>query len=353
MVSGKEQLRAAMARFHRSSNTPGLLFCVLDFTGYVICFILLATHPVSWFALPLSGLEAIFISRMFILGHDACHGSLLRPRWLDRVIGRVLFLPTLTPFVPWELGHNSIHHGYSNLKGRDYVWTPYSPEEWVLLPRRRRVLERIYRSPWGLGAYYFLEIWWERLYFPRAAATIAPRPGFFWDCVLVTAFLLCELVAAWMLAPAGAARLAAIAWVVVLPFVLWNQMMGFAIYCHHTHPSVRWFDTRAEWSFYQAQVCSTTHTSFPAGLGSLLHNIFEHTAHHVDTGIPFYELPAAQEQLETMCGPDVIRVERFSLREFLRQMRRCQLYDYRRHAWLTFNEAGSVRDFSPQFRSYQ
>ena len=98
------------------------------------------------------------------------------------------------------------------------------------------------------------------------------------------------------------------------------------------------FDSRAEWSFYEAQVRSTTHTTFPGGVGWLLHNIFEHTAHHVDTLIPFYELRAAQKKIEELCGPDIVRVEFFSPRAFLAQMRTCQLYEYRKRHWERFQE---------------
>lgn len=150
------------------------------------------------------------------------------------------------------------------------------------------------------------------------------------------AFLALQIAAVRRIAQPGASWHEALWFAVLLPFVLWNYLMGFAIYCHHTHPEVRWYDSRAEWSFYEAQVCSTTHTSFPGGMGWLFHNIFEHTAHHVDTGIPFYELRAAQKKLEELCGRDVVRVELFSPRAFLAQMRTCQLYDYRKHCWARF-----------------
>ena len=323
--------------------TPVIWF-LLDWLVLGVAIASLLVVESWWIRVFASLVAALWIARLFVIGHDACHGSYTPNKTLNKWIGRIAFLPSLTPFSLWEIGHNLAHHGFTNLKGRDYVWTPLSPEEWALLDRRRRVLERIYRTPWGLGAYYLFEIWWKRLYFPGIGATIARRSHCIADNVLVTAFLGCELAGAWALAPGGAALAAAIAWAVVVPFLLWNQMMGFAIYCHHTHPDVRWFDTRAEWSFYEAPVCSTTHTSFPTGLGWLLHNIFEHTAHHVDTGIPFYELPEAQRQLETICGADIIRVEPFSPREFLRHMRQCQIYDYRRHCWMTFSEAGALAD---------
>jgi acyl-lipid omega-6 desaturase (Delta-12 desaturase) len=335
-----ERLRQVMAQFHGRSNWPGFIAGACDCAVYLACFWLLATHP-SWrWGLPLALVQMLFIARLFVLGHDACHGSLFRSRAANRFFGRILFLPSLTPFAPWETGHNSTHHGYSNLKGHDYVWTPYSPEEWRHLPAGRRRLERIYRSPWGLGAYYGLEIWWRRLFFPDPRGMRSYRTGYFWDSVLVASFLALQGVAVWRIAPSEW-RFAALGFTLALPLVLWNYLMAFAIHCHHTHPEVRWFESRADWTFYEAQVRSTIQTTIPGGAGWLFHHIFEHTAHHVDTGIPFYRLRGAQRKLEELCGADIVRMEPFSVRTFLSHLRACQLYDYRNHRWLRFSEACS------------
>ena len=64
------------------------------------------------------------IGRLFIIGHDACHQSLTPHRELNKVLGRIAFLPSLTPYSLWDTGHNVVHHGYTNLKGVDFVWTP-------------------------------------------------------------------------------------------------------------------------------------------------------------------------------------------------------------------------------------
>jgi omega-6 fatty acid desaturase (delta-12 desaturase) len=339
MTTQKERLREVMAQFHSRSNAPGLANAAFDCAGYTCCFFVLASRP-SWaVGIPVAFVQMMFIARLFILGHDACHGALFRPRFLNRLLGRIFFLPSMTPYTLWELGHNSVHHGFSNLKGRDYVWTPFSPEDWVRLPRRRRFLERLYRCPLGLGVYYFAELWWKRMFFPRRGSLTSYRASYFWDNLLNIAFLALQIAAARLIAPHDASQVGTLWFAVVAPFVLWNYLMGFAIYCHHTHPDVRWFDSRTEWSFYEAQVRSTTHTTFPGGVGWLLHNIFEHTAHHVDTAIPFYELRAAQRRIEELCGPDIVQVEIFSARAFLAQMRTCQLYEYRKHRWVRFQEA--------------
>jgi omega-6 fatty acid desaturase (delta-12 desaturase) len=57
-----------------------------------------------------------------------------------------VFLPSLTPYSLWEVGHNLGHHVYTNLRGMDYVWTPMTKPEFDALPAWRQLAERFYRS---------------------------------------------------------------------------------------------------------------------------------------------------------------------------------------------------------------
>jgi omega-6 fatty acid desaturase (delta-12 desaturase) len=106
------------------------------------------------------------------------------------------------------------------------------------------------------------------------------------------------------------------------------------IYNHHTSVSARFFKKRSEWSVYEAQVKGTVHVVFPRAIGVLLNEIMEHTVHHIDVNIPYYRLAAAQG---FHLGSDLI-VE-WSFSAFARTLRRCQVYDYEQHRWLTFAEA--------------
>ncbi len=87
-----------------------------------------------WVKVFASLVAALWIARLFVIGHDACHGSYTPNKTLNKWIGRIAFLPSLTPYSLWEIGHNLAHHGFTNLKGRDYVWTPFSPSEFRACP---------------------------------------------------------------------------------------------------------------------------------------------------------------------------------------------------------------------------
>ncbi|MBA2962970.1 MULTISPECIES: fatty acid desaturase [Ramlibacter] len=285
----------------------------------------------------LCGIGAGFvIGRLFILGHDACHQSLTPHRGLNKWIGRIAFLPSITPYSLWDVGHNVVHHGYTNLKGFDFVWAPCTREEYAALGGGRRLLDRIYRSGWAPGLYYLVEIWWKRMFFPARRHMPTRRPVFLWDNLLVSAYaVLWAGGLAWAARATGQSTATVLVAGFVVPFLVWCAMIGFVVYVHHTHTAVSWHDERTAWAQAAPFVSTTVHLTFPLAIGSLLHHIMEHTAHHVDMGIPLYRLKQAQARLEELL-PGRIVIQRFSWRWYFDTARRCKLYDFQRRCWTDY-----------------
>jgi omega-6 fatty acid desaturase (delta-12 desaturase) len=292
--------------------------------------------------------NGICIGTFFVVGHDACHGSLTPFSALNQGLGRLAFLPSLTPFTSWEFAHNRIHHAYTNLRSKDYAWAPFSKCEYDRLPPRRRWLERHYRSLGGLGTYYFIEYWLKHLLFlSRAEHRVMKRTFHFaLDLLLVAGFAACEMavIIAWSSSRCGTdhfwgpitARVGLLVLVWLLPFLIWNWSMGFAIFQHHNHPRIPWYDQRAEWDFFAGQVESTTHMQLPWFLEWVMAHIMQHTAHHVDPKIPLYRLPQSQRCLEQVYPQEIV-VESWSIPGLIRTMARCKLYDYENHRWMNFD----------------
>lgn len=289
-----------------------------------------------WLKLFFALFSGFVIGRIFILGHDACHQSFTPYRWLNKVLGRLAFLPSLTPYSLWEVGHNVVHHGQTNLKGFDFVWAPLSVQEFEKLSPGRRVLERIYRSGWGPALYYLLEIWWNKMYFPSKKNMPSSRPAFLWDNVLVTVFGLLWIAAlVWAAVATNQSILLTVVMGFLIPFIFWNAMIGFVVYVHHTHPSVTWYSEKAEWLRAQPFVSTTVHLVFPGKWGAWMHHIMEHTAHHVDMSVPLYHLKQAQSKLEEML-PGRIIVQKFSWAWYFTTAKLCKLYDTEKKCWLDF-----------------
>jgi omega-6 fatty acid desaturase (delta-12 desaturase) len=309
-----------------------LLFDIAVFAGGLALVLLAGV----WLKLLGSALMTVGIVRLFLIGHDACHGSFFGNARLNRVLGRVAFLPSLTAYSLWDVGHNVAHHGFNNLKGRDQVWAPFSKEEFDQLPRYRRVLERIYRSGAGWGLYYFLELWWKKLYFATRKQIGSSRASYKYDSLLVTLAL-----AGWVaLVGVVAYQTEQSLWLLgllgfVVPFALWNFIMGFVVFVHHTHPKIAWFAKRHEWQRCRAYVTATVQVRLPLGIDRVMHNIMEHNAHHVNPRIPMYALRRAQSALRERFQAE-IHAYRLGWKTYMDCVRRCKLYDYANHAWLDF-----------------
>jgi acyl-lipid omega-6 desaturase (Delta-12 desaturase) len=163
--------------------------------------------------------------------------------------------------------------------------------------------------------------------------------SFHLDRLMVLGFVIAQYGAAWYLASSNSSLKIApwiYAGLFVLPWLVWVYFMGVVTFVQHTHPRTVWYDDEAEWSFYHVQLCSSTHMVLPPLLGSLLRNIMDHPAHHIDPTIPLYELPASQRLLEEH-APEHSLVIPFTVSEYLRICRVCKLYDYRAHRWLDFD----------------
>jgi omega-6 fatty acid desaturase (delta-12 desaturase) len=341
-IPPRRLIRSWLVPLSQRSTARALMLVATDVLLLAACMAL-ATLPGLGALQVLAGLLGGFvIGRLFILGHDACHQSFTRHRSLNRWIGRFVFLPSLTPYSLWEVGHNVVHHGYTNLKGFDFVWEPLTVEAYGALPRWRQALERVYRSGWAPGLYYFVEVWWKRLWFPSARTMPTRRPVFFWDSLLVSVFALLWMGVLWAWAEASGQSAA---WLLftgfVLPFAAWNALIGFVVYVHHTHTGVAWYADKTTWAAKQPFVSTTVHLTFRSAMGTVLHHIMEHTAHHVDMGVPLYRLKAAQKLLEERL-PGHIVIQPFSWRWYADTARCCKLYDVGRGAWLDFNGRPTV-----------
>ena len=330
-------IRAWLEPLSTRSTRRALALVTTDILLFAACLAAIVLAPSAWLQMAASVATGLVIGRLFILGHDACHQSLTRHRELNRWLGRLVFLPSLTPYSLWEVGHNVIHHGYTNLRGFDFVWQPRSLEEYRALPRWNRALERVYRSGWAPWLYYIVEIWWARLLFPNRQRMPTRRRVFTYDGLLVCAFAgLWVAGLAWAAQATGQSAIRLVGIGFVLPFVLWNGLIGFVVYVHHTHPGVAWYEDKRAWAAAQPFVSTTVHLTFKSMLGTVLHHIMEHTAHHVDMGVPLYRLKDAQALLERKLAGHIV-VQPFSWRWYANTVRRCKLYDFDLGCWTDFS----------------
>lgn len=337
----RKQIRSWLQPVSSRSTARALGLVALDLALFAALMAVVVLAPGPGLKLVAGALAGWVIGRLFILGHDACHQSFTTHRRLNAVLGRLVFLPSLTPYSLWDVGHNVVHHGYTNLRGFDFVWEPKTLEQYRALPRWRRGLERVYRSGLAPWLYYGVEVWWQKLFFPSARQMPTRRRVFLRDSLRVAAFALAWIALLVLAALHSGQSVATLVLAgFVLPQLVWNAMIGFVVYVHHTHPRIAWHADKSAWTRSQPFISTTVHLRFRPLLGvidvgALLHHITEHTAHHVDMTIPLYRLREAQSILEREL-PGRIVVQDFSWRWYFDTARRCKLYDDARGCWTDF-----------------
>jgi omega-6 fatty acid desaturase (delta-12 desaturase) len=341
-----QKVRSALPEArHERSTWKGLAIFAIN---AVLVAALFGTAIISasfWISLSATLGLGIVIGTLFVVGHDACHEALFDRLWLNRCVGTLAFLPSFHLYSTWALGHNRHHHGWTMLRGKDYVYPPLTSGEYSRLGTLRRWIWRFFHTLPGIGFYYLVEVWWKHLVL-RQDASDREMSGAEYrrDLALVCGFAALVIAGGTGIAissgqSAGIALVHALL-VVAGSFLVFNWIMAFVTIQHHRHPRARWYASRDEWDFYKGQVCGTVHLHMPRLIEFFFGNILEHTAHHVDKKVPMYRLRESQAALEAAFGPDVI-VEKFSLGYLVRLLRECQLYDYEKHKWMRFKSVHS------------
>lgn len=327
------------AKCYERPSGPASLALVQAVVLYLAPVIGLALTDRWWALLILWPLAGLGVAGLFVLGHDASHGALVESRPTNRLLARLCMVPSIHAEAAWDLGHNRVHHGYTTRQGFDFVWHPTTVEEYRALGRLGRLRHRLEWSWLGSGTYYLRTVWWEKMWrfnpagkrrdaIVRDKLTLGTGIGVVVAAVVVVGALTGGLIGAvWL--PVK---------LVVVPFLLFLQVIGWTVYVHHVAPDIKWW-TRREWSQFNGQMESTTILRLPAIVNRLwFHNIFVHVPHHVDTRIPFHQLPVAAAAIAE-AYPDTVRSSRMSLRDYLRSTRACKLYDFDAGTWLPYSAA--------------
>jgi omega-6 fatty acid desaturase (delta-12 desaturase) len=298
----------------------------------------LAPLPV-WLNVVFALANGVLIALLFIIAHDGAHGAFVPGRKLNLWIARFAFIPCVHAVSLWCTIHNKLHHGHTNLKGRDGVWEPMSKAEYDAASWPRRMLERVFRGPFGPFVYYYWAFWPHKTLLPLAAGVRMNWPRHLFDSVFALtgfAVTLAAIVALgqWLTPDRPHWMVLVIGW--AIPYAVWNYLMAFTTYLNHTHPSIVWFDDLAMWRRYHPNLIDTANVRMPFPLNRirLYDDVMSHTAHHVQTTTPVYVLADAQAQLN---GRFTSLVDyKLSLREYLRIVRVCKLYDFERRCWTDF-----------------
>ncbi len=319
----------------QKSTLKGVSLVAVTLAAYLATLVGAASSGSLWVAVPASILNGLSIAALFVLGHDACHLSLTPKSALNKIMGRLVFLPSLQPFTSWEHTHNGLHHAWTNVQGKDPAYAPFSKPQFDALPFHRRLLERVYRTLPGMCLLHLVEIWLKTEMLPTGSKKPKGRQlRFHLDRLLVFGFVATELLLLTWWGHYEPTRTVVLGF--VLPILVWHWFAGLFTFLQHTHPRVPWYSSEDDYTFYAGQVRSAVHVELPRRFEQLFHNVMQHTAHHVDPKIPLYNLVDSQKHLEDTYVNEITTV-RLNVKNALWTMRTCKLFDYKNHQWLSFS----------------
>jgi len=336
---GIDEIRSSVNDNDRIKGViPGLFHFLLPLLVWVCSLIGILLAP--WWAKIILGLiNGHAIGVMLIIGHDALHGILFPKRWMNRLAGRISMAPAFHPVTSWVHSHNGLHHGFTNIKGKDAGFPPLNFAEYRKLSLLGKCSYRVSRSWYGCGWLYVKEMWFKWEFFPSTLRAPKNPKAFLRDRIqLATLFVAWVSLLVWVAVVLGENPFFMVACGFFLPQFVSNYFIGFITLQQHTHPNVAWYSELDSPSptFFQAQLHGAPHIVFPYILRVVMRNVMEHTVHHADPAVPLYCLPSAQKSLEYSFGNDII-YEYWTPFTFLRNTRVCKLYDYSTHQWVDYS----------------
>jgi len=298
-----------------TSALPYLALCVLMYLS-------LSVSPLLTLALAIPA--AGFLVRVFVMFHDCAHGSLLPSKRANNMVGTVLGLFVLSPFIRWRHDH-AVHHATSgdlDRRGVGDVITLTVAEYNARTPRGR-LAYRMIRNPlvmFGFGPVIAMVIG------PRMVARGARRR--MRNSVLGTDVALVVVVGAvcWL-----------IGWqaflIVWAPSALLAGSVGiWLFYVQHQFEDAYW-QSNDEWTYADAALRGSSYLKLPAVLQFFTGNIGLHHVHHLNARIPNYNLPRAHA-----ASPMFAAVPTLSLWDGLRSVR-LKLWDPHAGRLVTFAQA--------------
>ncbi|MEQ1698152.1 MAG: fatty acid desaturase [Hyphomicrobiaceae bacterium] len=278
-----------------------------------------------WATLLLSLPAGGILVRLFIIQHDCGHGSFLKGRAANDIVGRLVSVLTVTPYAVWAREHAKHHATSGNLEERGIGdIDTLTVREYQALSPMRKIWYRIYRNPlflFGFGVpFYFMVL--QRLPLDH------PLPK----------------RQAWASVMALNAGMLAVYGTLGYIFGIWNLLFvavpvihiasaagGWLFYVQHQFDSAHW-DRPPDWDVQVAAVFGSSYYALHPVLNWFTGNIGLHHIHHLNSMIPNYRLMACLK-----ASPDLQSLNRLTLWQSLKCVN-YKLWDEDRKRLIGFSE---------------
>lgn len=297
--------------------------------GYAI----IALH--SWWAAPiLSVLLGCVLTGLFVIGHDAGHGSFSNSAPVNRFVGHLTSAPVLWPYDVWRLSHDH-HHRWTHHIEREIAWRPLTLAEYAALAPWKQTFYRLSRT----SGFFLASALYQYLYVKDA------KNGVFFDAKdagklqyslrLTLCMGALYFAASWWLG-----GFYGVLFLFAIPQLVYQFWLSTFTLFHHTSPKNQLL-AADEWSPERAQLTLSVQVHYPAWIDWLTHDISWHVPHHVSIGVPHYHLREAHLAL-CQAYPDYVQEHKLTWSYVRAVLKECHLVASTRageQGWLTTAEA--------------
>jgi omega-6 fatty acid desaturase (delta-12 desaturase) len=319
--------KQAVARYQQSDWRVSAWQLINSIGPYFILWYL-AYRSLSvsyWLTLALAIVAGLFAMRIFIIFHDAGHGSFFKSRKANDIVGIITGILTFTPYYAWRHSH-AVHHataGDLDNRGVGDVWT-LTYDEYQELPFAKRMLYRVYRNPFiiFLIAPTLDFVLFQRMPLMNAAAKPREKNSVHFTnlALLIIAVVMSVLIGfkAYVL--------------IQLPIIALASSVGvWLFYVQHQYENVYW-ERHQNWDFATAALYGSSFYKLPKILQWFTGNIGFHHIHHLSPRIPNYKLETCHIE-----NPIFQEIEPLTLRTSLKSLR-VRLWDENRGKMIGYHK---------------
>lgn len=237
-----------------------------------------------WLMLPFAMVAAGFVVRTFIIFHDCTHGSFLKGRKANDIIGTITGILTLFAYEKWKREHAIHHASSSNLdkRGVGDIWV-MTIDEYVEASKGKRLAYRLYRNPlvmFVLGPFYLVLV--SSRFNRKDARRKEKMNTYLTNVCLVVLYTGIILLTGWQ------------AFLIVQGTIMFvaGALGIWLFFIQHTFED-SYFEEESEWDYVKAAVEGSSYYKLPRVLQWVTGNIGFHHVHHLSPRVPNYNLEEA------------------------------------------------------------
>lgn len=279
------------------------------------------TQVNAWyFEWPIIFMIGTMLWSLFVIGHDAGHGSFAKNRMINSTIGILVHGAILVPYRGWQRSH-ALHHMKTGHFKLEEVFRPAGKGEDTLF---RKI---IFRSGifviigWPM---YKLGIRNLTTYKPITGSHYLPQSDLYTKSVRVSWYLGLAALVGFLSLYIGLGVIFGwgfFAKYILAPYLIYGAWLTFVTYMQHVAPDVPVYDEK-DWTRLKGALASVDRDYGP--FNWLTHNIGNlHVIHHIFPTIPHYRLQEATDAVKPILGEHYLTSDRFVVADFISSQLRC------------------------------